>query len=358
MKTTNPDGVSPRNRQESSKDNVRPALGPAIMPPASISVVVPLCNKATCIGRAIRSIQEQTVPCREILVVDDGSTDGGHRVVEGIQDPRIKLLRQPNQGCSAARNRGIAEAQGKLIAFLDADDEWKPWFLEIIVSLWTHHSEAGAYATAYEIREPDGRVHTPSYREIPPAPWEGIIPNYFRSSLWVNPMWTSAVAIRREVFDTVGRFVLCPGVGEDAELWGRIALRYPIAFCWRIGAVYHREAENRFCETVFTHVFASDCFERAMRSQEVPPHLLPDAREFLARERLTAASRYILNGQPRTARALLRNCKTRRLLPQKLWWWFWSLLPSKLVRLAWCGKRWVRKCLRSWNPGLCATNSR
>ncbi len=79
---------------------------------ASVSVVIPLFNKGNCIGRAIRSALDQTVPCGEIIVIDDGSTDGGHRVVERMGDRRITLFRQQNQGCSAARNKGIAAAHG------------------------------------------------------------------------------------------------------------------------------------------------------------------------------------------------------------------------------------------------------
>jgi glycosyltransferase involved in cell wall biosynthesis len=316
---------------------------------ARVSAVIPLFNKANCVRRAVRSILEQTAPCDEIIVVDDGSTDDGYRVVEGIEDDRIKLFHQENQGCSAARNRGIEEAHGDLIAFLDADDEWKPWFLDIVLGLWAKHPDAGAYATVYEIQEAYGRVYVPSYRAIPPAPWEGVLPNYFRSSLWHNPVRTSAVAIRREVFQKVGRFVLCPGLGQDAELWGRIALRFPIAFSWRVGAVYHREAEHRRCETVFTHVFASDSFERTLRSQEVSPHLLPDVQEFLAKEKLAAASRYVLGGQPRIARDILQHCRTRRFLRRKLWWSFWAMLPTKCVSLAWRSKRWFRSNLQSWS---------
>jgi hypothetical protein len=144
---------------------------------------------------------------------------------------------------------------------------------------------------------------------------------------------------------------LCPGLGEDIELWARIALRYPIAFSWRVGAVYHREAENRLCETVYTHVFASDCFERTLQSQDVPSHILPDVEEFVARAKLTAASRCVINGQSKTARGILKDCKTRRFRRQKLWWWFWSLLPIALVTCAWHGKQWLRKRLTSWNRG-------
>lgn len=313
-----------------------------------ISVVIPLFNKGNCIGRAIRSVLDQTVPCDEIVIVDDGSTDDGPSVVERAADHRIKLFRQTNQGPSAARNKGIAEAQGALIAFLDADDEWRPWFLETVLNLQTRYPQAGAYATAYEIRAPDGRVWVPSFREIPLAPWEGIIPSFFRSALGSSPVWTSAVAIPKEVLDAVGCFVLCPVVGEDVELWARIALRYPIAFSGRVGATYHMEAENRYCETTFTHAFATESLEQAMPGRAIPAHLLPDVREFVAHQKLVAASRYIVSGQPGLARDILRACRTRRFLRHKLWWWFWSLLPHRWVTFAWRGKQWLQKRLRLW----------
>jgi len=322
-------------------------------PAANISVVIPLFNKGHCIERALRSILGQTVPCQEILVVDDGSTDDGHRVVEDVKDCRIKLFRQENQGPSAARNKGIAEAHGELVAFLDADDEWKPWFLETILQLSARYPEAGAYATAYEIREQDGRVWIPPLREIPSPPWQGIIPNWFRSAIGSSPVWTSAVVVRKGVFDTVGCFVLCAGVAQDAELWGRIALRYPIAFSWRVSAVYHKEAENRRWGIMVTHVFASDSFEQALRDPQVAARVLPDAQEFLAHERLVAASAYILHGQAQVARSILRKCKTHRFLWRKLWWSFWSLLPAGWVNLAWHGKRWLRGSLRSLSRKPC-----
>lgn len=313
------------------------------MSAAHISVVIPLFNKGHCIGRAVRSVLDQTVACDEIVVIDDGSTDDGRAVVERMEDRRIRLFWQTNQGPSAARNKGIAEARGELIAFLDADDEWKPGFLASILHLHTQYPEAGAYATAYEIQEPDGRLWIPAFPEIPAAPWEGIIPNFFRSALWSSPVWTSAVVVAREVFDRVGGFVLCPGVAQDAELWARIALYYPIAFSGRVGATYHKEAENRRWGVLFTHVFATDCFEQAMRRQKVPAHLLPDVREFLAHQKLVAASRYIVNGQSGFAREILRACRTRRFLRYKLWWWFWSLLPHWWVIFAWRGKQWLRQ---------------
>ncbi len=97
---------------------------------ASVDIIVPLFNKADTIVRTIRSIQNQTISEWTLIIVDDGSTDDGPKRVRQIRDGRIKLIQQENAGPGSARNRGIAEATAEYVAFLDADDEWYPWYLE------------------------------------------------------------------------------------------------------------------------------------------------------------------------------------------------------------------------------------
>ena len=96
----------------------------------TFSVVIPLYNKGREIARTLGGVAAQTYTPLEVIVVDDGSTDDSARVVEGLDLPGVRLIRQPNGGVSAARNRGIAEAKGDYIALLDADDYWKPEYLE------------------------------------------------------------------------------------------------------------------------------------------------------------------------------------------------------------------------------------
>jgi glycosyltransferase involved in cell wall biosynthesis len=114
-----------------------------------ISVIIPLFNKAPLVERALRSVVAQTFKDFELIVVDDGSTDKGATVVEQVDDSRVRLIRQENAGPGAARNRGLAEARGDLVAFLDADDEWLPAFLSESVRLLEAESGAAAVVSGY-----------------------------------------------------------------------------------------------------------------------------------------------------------------------------------------------------------------
>jgi glycosyltransferase involved in cell wall biosynthesis len=98
-----------------------------------VSVIMPTFNRADTIQRSIRSVQAQTFTDWELIVVDDGSTDNTVALIEGC-DPRLKILRQENQGAVGARNAGLRASAGSYIAFLDSDDEWLPHHLELCVS--------------------------------------------------------------------------------------------------------------------------------------------------------------------------------------------------------------------------------
>ena len=98
-----------------------------------VSIIMPTFNRADTIMRAIRSVQSQTFEDWELIVVDDGSTDNTAARIEGC-DPRLKLIRQENQGTAGARNTGLCASDGSYIAFLDSDDEWLPHHLTLCVS--------------------------------------------------------------------------------------------------------------------------------------------------------------------------------------------------------------------------------
>jgi len=118
---------------------------------ALVTVVIPLYNKEEQIGRAIRSVREQTFADWRMVVVDDGSTDAGPAIVEQIEDERIEMVRQANAGPGAARNAGAKLAESKYVAFLDADDEWYPQFLERTLEAIEEHDVAMVSATMVEL---------------------------------------------------------------------------------------------------------------------------------------------------------------------------------------------------------------
>lgn len=130
-----------------------------------VSVIIPTWNRAFCISRAIDSVTAQTYPHWEAIVVDDGSTDNTVRVLaeQYGSDKRVRYVHQENAGVSAARNRGIAMAQGDYVAFLDSDDAWEPWKLELQVCCLEHCPDVGMVWTDMAAIDPDGGVVNPQY---------------------------------------------------------------------------------------------------------------------------------------------------------------------------------------------------
>ena len=115
---------------------------------AKIDIVIPLYNKASVVTRAVESIRKQTFADWRLIVIDDGSTDGSGDIVRGIDDERIEVFRQENAGPGAARNAGIARATADYIAFLDADDEWRKFYLENALTA-IESSDAAVVGTMY-----------------------------------------------------------------------------------------------------------------------------------------------------------------------------------------------------------------
>lgn len=326
----------------------------------SVSVVIPLYNKLEFVERALQSVFNQTIQPMELVIVDDGSSDGGAELVERIDDARIRLIRQANAGVSAARNRGIEAAKGDLIAFLDADDEWMPVFLETVVRLYSKYPTAGAYATAYTIIEGDGSEIVPPLINIPPAPWEGLLDNYFRSSLTIEksliskiktciqfhfgePVWSSAVAVKKSVFEEIGGFPLGEPQGEDLDMWGRIAIKYPIAYSTKLCSVYHNEVSP------YRKIVKELPFVRYYREVEdkgiIDKAILQDVRDYVNMMQINCAIQCIAGYKDtKMGRSLLKNCPPSSLykLPW-LWWYFWSLMPAGLIK----GARATKQALRS-----------
>lgn len=311
-----------------------------------ISVVIPLYNKAEFIKRALDSVLAQTVEDYEIIVVDDGSTDDGSELVAKYADHRIRLLCQKNSGVSTARNRGIAESCGRWVSFLDADDAWKPNYLNTVSMLTEKYPAAGAYATAYEIVYPTGKSFCPKYSGIPRPPWYGLLPNYFRSAMRFPPVCASAVTVPKRVFEHLGAFPVGIRVGEDVDMWGRIALRYPIAFSTEVGASYFQDDRLRhtsrksYFSTSPEAVFVKTA-NSAIQRGEVKSIDLKDLRDYTSKIQIDLGRDCLVNARnPVAARKILTKSypcslqfrwKKYRLLAQ-------TYLPGILTRMVY-GKK-------------------
>ena len=204
-----------------------------------ISVVIPLYNKEKSIASTLRTVLNQTFSDYEIVIVNDGSTDGSVEEIEKVQDDRIRLVHQPNAGVSAARNRGIEEAKGDLIAFLDADDEWKPEYLATQYHLFQKYPECSVFACNYEFRDVSGKVTPTLIHKLPFAGEDGILSNYFEvASCSHPPICSISVMVKKQVMQAIGGFPLGIKSGEDLLTWARLAVNGMIAYSKRPLAVF------------------------------------------------------------------------------------------------------------------------
>lgn len=298
------------------------------------SVVIPLYNKIGQIAATLASVRAQTMPPREVIVIDNGSTDGSMEAVAALSHPGLRLLHEETRGPGPARNRGIAEAQCDWIAFLDADDLWSPNHLEVLGGVIARHPDCALVGSGF--RRADLPVAPPpadpSARDAPSREVD------FFVGTNGDLVWTSAVAVRRSAALAAGGFADFPA-GEDTDLWIRLALSHGFAVSAAQTAIYVR-GNGGIMESA----------QAVLRGRTPPPPspnlatiaLLLDTpahrprhaalRAYGNRLRLQFARQMVYHGHGGAARDLLRGVDTRG----RRWWMWWSisLVPGSLLRLA------------------------
>jgi glycosyltransferase involved in cell wall biosynthesis len=186
-----------------------------------ITAIIPTYNRVVHLERAIASVVAQSQPCNELIVVDDGSSDGTSSLVErlaaGATIP-IRLFRQENRGAAAARNSGIRMAKGRLLAFLDSDDWWLPHKLALQTAALQAHPHVLISHTR-EIWFRHGQRVNQKKKHDPPAG------DIFAASLRMCVVGMSTVMVRRELFDRYGMFAESLPCCEDYDLWLRVGCR-------------------------------------------------------------------------------------------------------------------------------------
>ena len=277
-----------------------------------ISVVIPLYNKAAYVEQAVRSALRSAASGDEVIVVDDGSTDDGPQRVAAIADPRVRLFAQANRGVSAARNRGIEEARGDYIAFLDADDYWTEQYLPAISSLIARFPDCGMYATHYYHFRDDGWRQVPRIRNVEAGAQR--IDRFFEFWSSGGLFCTCSVVIPRRVLDAEGvRFPEGEQHGEDQDVWFRIAERWSLAYLAEPLVGYRVGVQGSLVES-----FAGDALPVLQRlGARYRAHAIADRHRagvarVLSVSRLSIARHLLLRGERRRAMALLYHPRCLR----------------------------------------------
>lgn len=210
-----------------------------------VSIVIPLFNKENYIARALRSIYSQSYSNYEVIVVNDGSTDESEKIVKSLCGPRTRLITQVNSGVSSARNWGIQYANFEHIAFLDADDEWLPDFLDTVISLYRKYPYAGLWATAYKIvRSNEEELITIDEPSVVKGSNGEYIIDIFKGHPYYKYFWTSSVMTTKSKLEEVGKFPIYYRLSQDTYVWHRIAHCSQVAFCSKIKSIYYMNATN------------------------------------------------------------------------------------------------------------------
>lgn len=185
------------------------------------SIVIPTYNRKTFLKKAADSILGQSFPDWELIIIDDGSTDGTSGLITGYNDNRIKYIYQPNKGVSSARNQGIEKAYGEYICFLDSDDYWNKDKLKIHKQYIDQYPRYKIFHTQ-EIWYRHGVLLRQKEKHQKPS---GRI---FPHCLPICCVGISTAVIHREVFTEIGMFDESLPACEDYDFWLRVSLRYPV----------------------------------------------------------------------------------------------------------------------------------
>ncbi len=200
-----------------------------VVDPSSISVVIPTYNSAETIVEALESVLGQTVEVGELIVVDDGSTDSTVDAAMAVS-PKVTVVRQKNQGPSAARNRGVQLASGEWIAFLDGDDYWHERKIELQIQELANLDRCDLLAAKWTRGRPPDPKSESELTQIP-----------YVSQLLLNSFQTSTVLMRKSLFETIGGFRSDFDGVEDWHLWLRATEQSPVILSDRV-LVHYRNS--------------------------------------------------------------------------------------------------------------------
>ncbi|MFV0392321.1 MAG: glycosyltransferase family 2 protein [Paludibacteraceae bacterium] len=218
------------------------------------SVIIPLYNKAPYVEKAIRSVLVQTYQEFELIVVDDGSQDSSLEIAEKFKSSQVQIISQVNAGVSTARNNGVKLTKYSYLCFLDADDWWEPTFLEEMKMLIDEFPDAGIYGSSY-YKVKNGK-NIPANIGVDAGFERGEV-NYFQvyaKTMWM-PLTSISVVIPKKVFIKQNGFKPQLKLGEDFDLWVRIAIKYSVVLLNKPLAYYNQDVEQKLRGVVLDKIY-------------------------------------------------------------------------------------------------------
>ncbi|MCH9670220.1 MAG: glycosyltransferase family 2 protein [Gammaproteobacteria bacterium] len=301
----------------------------------TITAVIPAYNSAEFLGEAIDSILRQSVLVSEIIVVDDGSVDDTASVARRYD---VTLIQQSNAGPSAARNRGIEHAQGELIAFLDADDQWTCSKLTDQLTTLNRYPELALVASDMAETNRDGAITTESmlkkhalhekFRDLDGAP----LPKAMTALLEKNFIPTGTVLARRAVLRDVGAFNPSFHFAEDLELWTKVAAKHPITCLAKVHMLRRQHESNAtrsdlpMLEGLLEVMGAiRDWGDTALRAEGQDPNAL------VAASAANLGYWHFTHGDMAQAEKYFSQSLREKMTTRGLAYWLASQLPATLV---------------------------
>ena len=273
------------------------------------SVIIPVYNKSESIGEALDSILNQTFKDFEIIVVNDGSTDDFDSAISNYQT--VKVINQQNGGVSVARNTGINQATGDYVCFLDADDLWLPNHLQTLNQLIEEYPQGKFFITSHQVTYPNGKEKF-SRELLEDYPDHFVCENFFkllnaRGDGLIN---TNCTCIQRNILIDNNIFFE-PGerIGEDTDMWFRLALRFPVIISKQTTTKYRRElstATKRGTSNL-TWIFARR--EQEIAKLDIPSDLKIECEKLVDRYKMSCSRELMATRNRKQAKEVLKTIK-------------------------------------------------